>query len=248
MSATLEKALSLIEALSEAKEPCGVTQLGRQLNLNKSTVHRLLDTLCRHGYARQDPATERYMLSTKMWELGVGIIDRLELRTVARPYLEAAAKETGETALLTIRDELAAVIIDKVDSIQPLQIFSQLGARILLHSSSVGKAFLVDFTPEQLDELASTLVKRTERSPATREELLAEVEKTRQKGYAVSVDEWRIGVAGVGAPIRGVGGDIIGSLGITGPTSRLSRKELARLGEKSLAIAGQISTAMGHRG
>lgn len=101
---TVEKALLLIEALSRAKEPCGVTQLAKELDFHKSTVHRLLETLHGFGYVRHADESARYVLTTKLWELGVGVVQGLSLREVASPFLVAVARETGETPLITIPD------------------------------------------------------------------------------------------------------------------------------------------------
>ena len=77
MSATVEKALLIVETLSKSQIPIGVSELGRKLGMNKSTIFRLLDTLCRRGYTRKDPASSGYVLTTKLWELGVGVLQKL---------------------------------------------------------------------------------------------------------------------------------------------------------------------------
>jgi len=95
VSVTVEKALQLIEAMSRSVGPVGVSQLGRELSLNKSTVYRLVDTLVRHGYAQQDATTGRYALTVKLWELGLGAVRGMGLRQTARPVLEREAQRTG---------------------------------------------------------------------------------------------------------------------------------------------------------
>ena len=89
MSASVEKTLQLIEALGRCTGPAGISELGRDLQLNKSTVYRLVDTLVRQGYAQQDPETRHYALTTKLWEMGVGVVRGMGLRQAARQLWSA---------------------------------------------------------------------------------------------------------------------------------------------------------------
>lgn len=249
MSATLEKALILIEAMAKARQPCGITQLARDLGQNKSTVYRLLDILCRHGFARQDPAARTYMLTTRLWELGVSVLSGISVHSVAPPYMAEAAEATGETLLLVIPDGDASLVIDKVDSRQPLQIFSPIGTRLALHCSSVGKALMVDWPDARI--LAYAPERRehpTPRTIATAEALLAAVQEVRRRGWGMSHDEWQLGVSGVAAPIRDATGAVVASVGITGPTTRLAPDAFAPLGAKAVEVAARISGALGYRG
>ncbi|MGG5807681.1 IclR family transcriptional regulator [Falsiroseomonas sp. CW058] len=248
MSATVEKALQLIEAMARGGGPLGVSQLGRELKLNKSTVYRLVDTLVRHGYAEQDPATGRYALTVKMWEMGVGVVRGMGLRQAARPLLEAEAEATGEATLLGIVQDRDALIIDKVDSRQPLQIFSPLGARVSLCSSSLGRALLAFQPPEVVEAVAAGFAPVTPHGVQTRDALLAELARVRQEGCARSADEWQVGVAGVAAPIRGADGRVAGAFCITGPSSRLVPARLGELALRCAAAARRVSDLLDRRG
>ncbi|HWK46334.1 MAG TPA: IclR family transcriptional regulator [Stellaceae bacterium] len=248
MSVTVEKALQLIEALSRSAEPVGVSQLGRDLQLNKSTVYRLVDTLCRHGYARQDTTSGRYALTVKLWELGVGVVRDLNLRQVARPVLEREAAATEEATLLGIMQDREALIIDKVDSSQSLQIFSPLAARVSLANSSLGRALLAFQPPELIAAVALEFAPITGSGIQTTEALLADLERVRTDGCAQSLDEWQVGVAGVASPIRDASGAVTGAFCITGPTSRLDENRLPGLRTRCIAAARAISHLMGHRG
>lgn len=244
LSATVEKALQLIEALARSEAPRGISQLGRDLGLNKSTVFRLVDTLVRQGFARQDPGTGRYALTPKLWELGVGVVRDLGLRQAARPALEAEAAATGEATMLGILDGAEALIIDKVDSRQPLQTFSPLGARVSLCVASIGRALLAFQPPAVIEAVTAGYVPLTPRGLRTRAALLRELDRVRAEGWARSVDEWQVGISGVAAPIRGRGGEVAGALCITGPSSRLDAKRMAELAARCVAAAGRVSTVL----
>lgn len=249
MSASLEKALSLIEALARARQPSSVTQLARDLNLNKSTVYRLLEVLCQQGYARQDEVARSYMLTTKMWELGVAVLRNLSVHDIAPDFMRACAERTGETLLLTIPDGAHALVIAKAESSHPLQIFSSIGTRLPLHVSSVGKVLMFDWTDAEVEAYARAHGRAvTPRTITDAEVLLQELRTARGLGYAVSQDEWTEGVSGVAAPIRDASGGIVAALGITGPTMRLHPDRFAPLGREAVAVGGRISRVLGHDG
>jgi DNA-binding IclR family transcriptional regulator len=247
LSATVEKALQLIEALARSDGPVGVSQLGRELQLNKSTVYRLVDTLARRGYAQQDEATGRYALTPRLWELGVGVVQRLGLRQAARPVLEREAEATGEATLLGVVQAYEALIIDKVDSAHALQIFSPLGARVSLCSSSLGRALLA-FQPRAfIEAVAASFVPPTPFGIQTRDGLLQDLERVRREQCARSVDEWQVGVAGVASPIRDASGAVAGALCVTGPSSRLHPADLDELARRCIAAARSVSDVLGRR-
>jgi DNA-binding IclR family transcriptional regulator len=247
VSTTVEKALQLLEALSRANGPVGVSQLGRELRLNKSTVHRLVDTLCRRGYARQDADSGRYRLTSKLWELGGGVIEGLGLRQVARPLLESVAAETQETTLLGILQDRDALVIDKVESIRPLRIASPIGERLPLHSCALGRALLAFQPPEFIEEACREFQPlTTDHGVGSPEELAHELERIRRAQCSSAYDEWQIGVAAVAAPVRDATGAIIASFCITGPTSRLVPDGLAALSERCIAAARAVSKTLGY--
>jgi IclR family KDG regulon transcriptional repressor len=248
VSLTVEKALQLIEAMSRSPGPAGISQLGRDLALNKSTVYRLVDTLVRHGYAQQDEETGRYTLTAKLWEIGHGAMRGMGLVQAARPVLEREAARSGEATLLGIVQGRDALIIDKVDSLHPLQIVSPLGSRVALASSSLGRALLA-FQPEQfIASVARDFAPPTAQGIQTAEALAQALAAVRADGVACSVDEWQVGVAGVAAPIRDTQGQVAGALCITGPSSRLGTIRMAELAAQCRAAATEVSVLMGHRG
>lgn len=248
MSATVEKALTLIEAMARSPGPIGVSQLGRELSLNKSTVYRLLDTLCRQGFAQQDPETGRYALTVKLWELGVGVVQGLGLRQAARPVLEREAAETGESTLIAILQEGEALIMDKVDSQQSLQISSPLGGRVLLANASIGRALLAFQPPEVIAAVAEAFKPLTPYGIQTKEALLRDLELVRSEGVSMAIDEWAVGVAGVASPVRDRTGLVTAAFCISGPTARLGPDRLPALKERCVKAAEAVSQAMGYRG
>ncbi|WP_431280687.1 IclR family transcriptional regulator [Humitalea sp. 24SJ18S-53] len=248
MSVTVEKALQLIEAMSRSGAPIGISQLGRDLALNKSTVYRLVDTLVRHGYAEQDPETGRYGLTVKLWEMGNGAIRGMGLRQRARPLLEREAARTGEATLLGIVQGREALIIDKADSLHPLQIVSPLGSRVSLTSSSLGRALLAFQPAPMIEALMQGFVPPTPHGIQTPAQLAEALAQVRADGVARSVDEWQVGVAGVAAPVRDAHGLAVGAFCITGPSSRIGGDRMLELARHCRDAAAEVSALLGHRG
>ena len=248
MSTTVEKALKVLEFLAAQQDPVPLSQLSRSMGLSKSTAFRLLDTLCRTGYARQEETTGRYALSTKMWELGGSVVRDLEIRTISHPILEAVAAETTEATILALLQENQALVIDTVNSHHTLQIFSSVGSRVGLCHSAIGKALLAYMPPERLKDISLSFNPPTASGIQTWQELVACLPEIRRLGYAASVDEWNVGVAGVAAPVRNAGGSIIGAFGITWPTMRVKEGAFASLGIICRSAAERISQMLGYHG
>src|SRR5262245_44130436 len=125
MNTTFVNGLSLLEAMARHGEPCGVSELARLLQLTKSNVHRLLQTLSERGYVRNLGASGRYEVTLKLWELGVEVLDKLDVKTIALAHMEHLAQLSGETVHLSILDHGEVVYIDKVDSPKPVRAYSK---------------------------------------------------------------------------------------------------------------------------
>src|SRR5690606_11073659 len=114
MSGTVAKAFNLLELLSKYDGPVRMADLARAASMNKSTAYRLLETLSQLGYVTQDEPNGRYLLTTKMWEIGVRAFQRSDLRIAAKPYLEELVAKTGEMAVLSRRDGRDVIVVEKV--------------------------------------------------------------------------------------------------------------------------------------
>jgi len=245
MSETVRKALQLVEALAAAREAVGVSELGRQLGMHKSTVHRLLDTLTRQGYVRRAAGDGRYVLTTRLWELDLAAVNRLGIVDLARPVMDDITARSGEAALLGILEGLRVLVLAKTESPHALQIHSRVGARLLLDCTSMGKVYLA-FGDED-DRLLREVLASPERKRAA-VDLEADLATARRTGYTTTSDEWQVGVSGVSAPVRDAGGRIAGSLCITGPTSRIDEARMAELGAMVRAAAAALSARLGAPG
>ncbi|MBM3523477.1 MAG: IclR family transcriptional regulator, partial [Alphaproteobacteria bacterium] len=198
MGQTAIKALRVLERLVESERPLGVSEIARAGGVAKSNVHRLLAALVATGHARrrEDGA---YEPTLRMWELGVRVLNRLDLRSVARPHLQALETRTDETVHLTIRAGAEIVYIDKIESHHPVREFTRIGDRAPAHCTATGKVLLAFAAgdvplPRRLPAFTSATIRDPRR-------LATELERVRRQGYAFNVGEYGAHVNGVAAPV-----------------------------------------------
>lgn len=246
MSTTIKKALTVIELLAEREQPWSLSELARQLNSPKSNVHFLLNALSSQGYVEQDPATRRYFLTLKLWELGTRVLGRLNLRRVASPYLAELAGSTSETVNLAILDHDEVIYVHKIDSPSPARAYTPEGRRAPAYCTSTGKAILAYQPHEAVKSVANNIKHHTERTVKGLRELQRELNQIRELGYAMNRGEWWDSVRGAAAPILNNDRRAIAAVGVFGPAERLPLKKLEQLAGKVRKTAMSISAALGY--
>lgn len=247
MDKAFTKGLRLLDVLARSDKPRGITDLAKELELTKSNVHRLLATLQAQGFVRQVPPNSAYELTLKIWELGNRVVRRVDLVSVARPAMERLAQATGETVHLSVLDDTDVVYVDKIESKHQIRAHTSVGMRAPAFAMATGKAMLAHEPDEALERFRPLFKRYTVTTRVTLEELLADIRQIRQQGYATVLQgEWRDGIAACACAILGQAGHVAGAIGISGPDSRLKRKELKQFSEEVREAARTISLALGH--
>jgi len=245
MSATVEKALRILELLSTYSAPVRLAELSRELGMNKSTTYRMLEKMGQLGYIRQDEVNGRYLMTTRMWEIGVRAFQRLDIRALGLPYLQQIERNVHETAVLAILDRHDVVIVEKCDSSQAVQTLSPLGSRTPLHCSSLGKAFLMT-DPEGFTKwVKRPLQSFTDHTITSMRDLRKEIGKARQEHVATAFNEYSEGVSGVSAPVLGVDAKPLAVIGITLPSIRAEGAHLEQAKTVVREKASEFSRSMG---
>ena len=237
----VDKAIEILEQFSTAEPQLGVSELARRLDVSKSTAHRILGSLQRAGMVAQDPETRRYVLGREIVRLGYTAIYSDPLLHVALPYLHYLAGQLSEAAYLAERWGLeGAPVLQVLSSITQ----EQLGwyTTIPLHSTSAGKVLLAYAEQAELDALLSKeLPGPTEHTITDPAELRQELQRVREEGYAICLEEEELGYNGVGVPVRDQEGQVIAALAVAGPSYRLTRDKALAAVEKLKAISGEIT-------
>ena len=143
---SLERAFDLLEKLCRSRNGMTIGTLSAETGLHKSTVHRLLATMCTRGYVQRDAETSVYRAGMRLCELSSYIVENMDVIERARAPLERLGHETGETVHLVLQEERDIVYIHKVESVSgAIRMFSRIGMRRPLYCTGVGKAILTPF-------------------------------------------------------------------------------------------------------
>lgn len=246
---TLSKGLAILEQMSGMDHPAGVSELARSSNLTKSNVHRLLQSLKKLGYIRQCATSPAYELTPKMWEIGSAYLSHTDIHAAAFDDMHALGRISKETIHLSILDHHDVIYIGKIDSRLPIQAYSRLGARAPIHAVATGKAILAYQRQDMLENiLPEALEPYTNSTLANKDRLLEELNRVREKGYAINMGEWRMGVNGVAAPIWNAAREVCIGIGITGPAERMNACLLRDFAPLVMRAARNISRKIGYIG
>lgn len=245
MDKAFVKGLRLIEALAVSESSRGVTDLAGELELTKSNVHRLLTTLQANGYVRQVAANGTYELTTRIWELGSQVVRRMGLLRIARPAMERLAEQTGETVHLSILDDTEVVYIDKIDSAHHIRAHTSVGSRAPAWAVATGKAMLARMPDAYLDRFEGRFQELTPTSRRSLDELRSDLDLVRAEGYCIVYHgEWREGIAAVACAISDRSNQLAGAIGLSGPDSRLKRRQLQAFSTHVVEAACDIGRSL----
>ncbi|HUH58574.1 MAG TPA: IclR family transcriptional regulator [Candidimonas sp.] len=248
MDKTFLKGLVLLEAMAKNEKSSGVTELAAQLSLNKSNVHRLLQGLVHQGFARKVPESSRYELTTKLWELGARVFNRLDVRLETLPYMKLLAEETQETVHLSILDGTEVLYIEKIDSPQPVRAYTTVGGRAPASCVATGKVLLAWAGNDVIALALQQLRPFTTKTIVDPAEFHEQFDQIRSVGYAINSGEWREQVVGVAAPLRDVTGAVVAAIGISGPAERLTPEQLRAFAPRLIELATLASKRLGYTG
>jgi IclR family transcriptional regulator, acetate operon repressor len=223
--------------LSEAREALGVAQ---------STAHRLMAMLAYHDFVRQDPASRAYRAGPALIDVGLSVVRAMDIRSIARPYLEALMRQVGETVHLATLEGANARFLDAVESEHALRVASRTGRVLPAHATSVGKAMLAMLPATEFDRIYTSedLPAQTDRTITTRTALRKELERTRKVGYASNAGESEQGVSSIGVAILNGSGRPVAAISVAAPVSRMSqamaRPVAVPLAETARRIAAEL--------
>lgn len=241
--------MEILNCFTEEEPELKFTNLLDGLELNRSTLYRLLEAMRSHRLIELDKATGSYHLGMKLFELGSLSITRFDITKYAGAVLEKLVEQTGETAHLCVPDESDVVYIAKVESKQALRIPSGVGRKNPAYCTGVGKAILAHLSEEELEAyLAQTQLKAlTRKTLVLPAELKKDLRLTRTRGYSVDDEEITENTRCIGAPVRDYGGRVIAAISIAGPSFRVTKDKIPELAAYVMEAADDISRRAGYR-
>lgn len=246
----LEKVIRLVSRFDAAHPEWGVTDLSRDLQINKSTVSKILSTLEAHHYLTQNSENRKYRLGLRFFELGSLVADQMDLQKMALPFMEELNRKVEETVHLVVMDNFEIVYINKVESPQSLRIGTRVGGRLPAYCTGVGKVLLAALSPDDLKQfLKKNRLKRlTPNTIADPEKLREKLREIRSQGYALDNEEFSEGLMCVSAPIYNYSQGVIAAISISGPTQRIKEKNVETLIDLTKISAQEISRGLGFNG
>lgn len=241
---TVQRALALLQVMSDNNAALNVTELASSSGLPLPTVHRLLRAMATLGYVRQLPS-RKYGLGTRLIRLGNSA--RESFGTVAQRGLRNLVESTGETANLAVLENDMVVYVAQAPSNHSMRMFTEIGRRVLPHSTSVGKAILSQMSDAAVIDILSRtgMPQQTDRTLTNVQSLLGDLEVIRARGWAEDNGEQEIGVRCIAVPVPNI--NIPAALSVSGPEARMSNESIRGFVPSLMAAALEMSAEFNAR-
>ena len=244
---SLERGIKVLELLAEQKA-LTVSEVGVHLSMQRSAAHRFLATLKDLGYVEKNE-NNRYQLTFRILEIGEKVTRRFEIKQVAHKYMLELSKLFKETVNLGCLDGREILHLDKIDSSEILRIDSPLWSKAPAYCTALGKSILAYLPKSELNEYLSKtrLVPRGPNTILSKKKLREEIQKTRDRGYAVDDEELAHGLRCVGAPVFDHTGRAKYAMSISCPTMRLSMDGVEAMQLKIREACRRMSEKIGYK-
>jgi IclR family transcriptional regulator, KDG regulon repressor len=244
---SIERALDVLRYLARHPGEHGVRELGTALSLSPSTTFRLLDTLARLGFARQNQASGKYAIGVQAIQLGIAALSSFSLTTVAPSYLQSLARETGESVFLAVLDDGAMVYLLKHEGWHTVRTTATLGSRRPAYCTGLGKAVLATMPLAEAEAVLAhqPMQQLTPATITSMPELWRDLAEARLRGYAIDREENEVGLMCVAAPVHDYTGQVLGAISLSCPKERM-QLHASHYGRRVAATALEISLALGY--
>jgi IclR family KDG regulon transcriptional repressor len=242
----VERALDILLCFSQDGPALSLTQISERVGMHKSTVHRLLATLESRRFVHRDKASGLYRLGFRFIEMASLVLQDVDLRRWAQPYLQRLSAECGETIDLAVLDGAHVIYLDVVESLQRVKIAAAVGQRLPAFCTASGKAFMAYLPDDEVHTiLGKGLTKHTEHTLLSLADLYEDLRLTRVRGFAISEQEFENDIHAVAAPILDANSYPVAAIAIVGPSFRLPRQRMLTLGESIRATTDAIAHDVG---
>jgi DNA-binding IclR family transcriptional regulator len=244
---SVDRAITVLEILARRGE-AGVSEVAAQIAVHKSTAFRLLASLECRGLVEQADDRGKYRLGFGIVRLAGAVSARMDVTRHGRPVCERLAGQIGETVNLAVAQEGHAVNLDQVRGPSAVTAHNWVGQLTPLHATSSGKVLLAWRDPESVGELIGPgpLQRFTPSTITSSTALREELARVRAVGYAVTVEEYEVGLNAMAAPIREHGDRVVAAVSASGPAYRFTQARMHELSAALIAGAQEISRRMGH--
>lgn len=246
---SLTKAFLILEKLAEHGGSIKLKEISQSLKIPPSSVHRVLNTLLDMGYIQQNLETGEYTLGLKILFLSSAVLNKMDLREMAKPILQEVRDLTKETVNLVVLNSDEVLYIEKAESTYMVRVFSLIGDRAPVHATGAGKVFLAHMAWSDVEALLERKGMRrlTENTITQPQRLLKELNQIRLNGYAIDTEECEEGAMCVATPIKNHTGKTIAAMSISGLTSRFTEEKTREYIQVLMEKAGNLSRLLGYK-
>ncbi|HET8546532.1 MAG TPA: IclR family transcriptional regulator [Bryobacteraceae bacterium] len=243
----LERGLAILEVVAKSRSGLTFSQIARQLDFPKSSIHCMLLTFERAGYLRRSDTTGRYMCGLKLAHIANSALQGVVLREKAGPVLKGLLDRTGLTVHMAILESGSATLIAKVERIGSHKVATWVGKRIDVHCTSLGKCLIAYIPEAELDRLVQQhgLLRHNENTISSLPRLKQELAKIRQAGWALDDEEEEIGIRCIGAPVLGTDGRALAAISVSGTTEEIHIGTMTALAHEVRQAALELSRELG---
>jgi len=246
-SPAVERALDIIELMAKEKE-VQFSQIVTRLHIPRQSLIRILNSLRRRGIVEKSARRGAYRLGIRLLYLGNSIQTKINLRTIARPFMEKLAAQTGKNTELATLDQDQLVLIEQVEGTEEVRLYARVGSAYpYLHAVAAGKIYLAHMDQKKRKKVLNKigLPPVTDYTLTDFETLENDLEKIRKRGYAFEDQELRNGVRRVAAPIYNYKSELTGCLAIAATVLSFNSGDIERFGALAKQSADKISNALG---
>ena len=238
---SVDNALRLLRLFQEARS-VRLTEACAHLGVAHSTAHRLLAMLMHHGFVRRDPRTRAYEPGPALMEIGLAVVQKMDIRTQARPLLEELAGQVQETVHLVTLEGNEVRFLDAVEGNRAVRVAPRTGTLLPAHCTSAGKVLLAELSAERLAAIYGDpdhLPMQTPKSISTLSALRPVLGQVRKSGYATNMEEGEEGVGSAAMALRDKSGTVVAAVAVAVPTSRFDPKRRSRILETLRQLVAQ---------
>ncbi len=243
----VDRTIQVLNVFIDGSPSLSVSELSRQLGINKSTLYSILNTLVYHHWLERDETSKTYRLGFGLYTLGNRAGAQVDLIASAHPFVSELAHELQETIMLTAFRDEHIVLIDLGEAPHDLKLSARIGQHMPYNAGAFGMVFNAALSRTELDELVRHRGMRTFTTKTISDlHLYAQaLERVRTQGYAIESEEYMEGICGVAVPVVNAHGQVAASLGVVGFKSRLPGERLETLARRVGVSAREISLRLG---
>ncbi len=217
-------------------------------DISSYQLEKILDILIKRGYVEVDKKKGLYSLGIKNFEIGFSYLSHVEIRKIAKPYLQFLGENIQENVYLAVRSGWEIVYIDAYEVDKPVIVKSRVGKLLPMYASASGKVHLAYMEESELEEFfrSTNLIPYTEKTITDENILRKHLEEVREKGYAIDDEEWENEVRCLSVPVFDYKGEVAAAITLSGPSFRTTNEKLLEVKDLFIEKSKELSESLGY--